>query len=170
MTGSLCTSRFVIHAFPLHPSYVLRSTCPNPHQRLLLVFVKVTHDHDGNHDGQPMMTSPTPLTPVKVLRHMLPFRLPPKAAKYGSDGHTCGVDRLVSTGCRFHTTVLSIPPFFASPKLVSELRVPASTHALRLYLFNWTSQRFTSQLPPAPPTEYLHLSVLAYYHLYYLFH
>ena len=54
--------------------------------------------------------------PVNVLRHMLPFRLPPKAAKYGSDGQTCGVDRLVSTGCRFHTTVLSIPPFFCFSK------------------------------------------------------
>ena len=54
--------------------------------------------------------------PVNVLRHMLSFRLPPTAAKYGSDGQTCGVDRLVSTGCRFHTTVLSIPPFFCFSK------------------------------------------------------
>ena len=41
--------------------------------------------------------------PVNVLRHMLPFRLLPEAAKYGSDDQTCGVDRLVSTGCRFHS-------------------------------------------------------------------
>lgn len=110
--------------------------------------------------------------PVNVLRHMLSFRLPPKAAKYGSDGQTCGVDRLVSTGCRFHS--------FTSPcsqsHLVLLLQSWFQNCAFLLQRLHYVStfstgppQRFKSQLPPAPPTEYLHLSALAYYYLYYPF-